>query len=60
MDYVYKKAGCFDEINYYYRRHSWPDPWFFLMSLASWLNIKIYRSGNSYVDWEWLDFVVFF
>uniref|UniRef100_A0A6V7WV71 NADH dehydrogenase [ubiquinone] 1 alpha subcomplex subunit 9, mitochondrial n=1 Tax=Meloidogyne enterolobii TaxID=390850 RepID=A0A6V7WV71_MELEN len=56
-DYIYKKAGCFEEIMYRYRRFSRPDPWFLLWSALCWINTKVYRGGGSYIDWEWLDFV---
>lgn len=56
-DYIYRKAGCFDEIIMRYHRFSRPDPYFLFWSLLCWINTKIYRGGNSYIDWEWLDFV---
>jgi len=43
---------------YRYRRFSRPDPWFLFWSALCWLNTKVYRGGGSYIDWEWLDFVV--
>ncbi|KJH41461.1 NAD dependent epimerase/dehydratase family protein [Dictyocaulus viviparus] len=56
MDYMYKKAHCISDFGFHYRRHSFPDPYFIILT---WLTERwgLFFKRNVPLNREWMEYV---